>query len=37
MFTAGQLRQHGIPVRRLPVRFNRVRAGKVKRDTQSRH
>jgi hypothetical protein len=37
MFTAGHLRQHGIPVRRWAVRFNRVRAGKVKRDTQSRH
>ena len=37
MFTAGHLRQHAIPVRRLPVRFNRVRAGKIKKDTQSRH
>ena len=37
MFTAGHLRQHAIPVRRLHVRFNRVRAGKIKRDTQSRH
>ena len=37
MFTAGHLRQHGIPVRRLPVRFNRVRAGKIKKDTDSRH
>ncbi len=37
MFTAGHLRQSGIAVRRLPVRFNRVRAGKVKRDTQGRH
>ena len=37
MFTAGHLRQHAIPVRRVHVRFNRVRAGKIKRDTQSRH
>jgi hypothetical protein len=37
MFTAGHLRQHVIPVRRLHVRFNRVRTGKIKRDTQSRH
>ncbi len=37
MFTAGHLRAHGIAVRRLAVRFNRVRAGKVKRDTDSRH
>ena len=37
MFTAGHLRQHGIPTRRLAVKFNRVRAGKVKRDTASRH
>ncbi len=37
MFTAGHLRTHGIAVRRLAVRFNRVRAGKVKRDTDSRH
>jgi hypothetical protein len=32
MFTAGQLRQYGIDVRLLPVRFNRVRAHKVKTD-----
>jgi hypothetical protein len=32
MFTSGQLRQHGIQVRLLPVRFNRVRAHKVKTD-----
>lgn len=32
MFTGGQLRQYGIDVRRLPVRFNRVRAHKVKTD-----
>ena len=37
MFTAGHLRAHGIGVRRLAVRFNRVRAGKVKRDTDGRH
>lgn len=37
MFTAGHLRAHGIPVRRLPVRFNRIRAAKIKRDTDSRH
>ena len=37
MFTAGHLRAHGIAVRRLAVRFNRVRAGKVKRDTDGRH
>jgi hypothetical protein len=37
MFTAGHLRQHGIPTRRLKVRFNRIRAGKIKRDTVSRH
>ena len=37
MFTAGHLRAHGIPVRRLAVRFNRVRAAKIKRDTASRH
>ena len=35
MFTAGQLRQHGISVRRLAVRFNRVRPGKVKHDTST--
>jgi len=32
MFTAGQLRQHGIGVKLLPVRFNRARAHKVKPD-----
>jgi hypothetical protein len=32
MFTGGQLRQYGIDVRLLPVRFNRVRAHKVKTD-----
>jgi hypothetical protein len=37
MFTAGHLRQHGIPTRRLTVRFNRVRAAKIKQDTASRH
>ena len=37
MFTAGHLRQHGIPTRRLPVKFNRVRSGKIKQDTASRH
>ena len=37
MFTAGHLRAHGIAVRRLAVRFNRVRAGKVKWDTAGRH
>ena len=34
MFTAGQLRQHGIGVRLMPVRFNRVRPHKVKTDWQ---
>ena len=37
MFTAGHLRAHGIAVRRLAVRFNRVRVAKIKRDTDSRH
>ncbi len=37
MFTAGHLRANGIALRRLAVRFNRVRAGKVKRDTDGRH
>ncbi len=37
MFTAGHLRAHGIAVRRLAVRFNRVRAGRIKRDTDGRH
>lgn len=32
MFTAGQLRQYGIGVRLIAVRFNRVRAHKVKTD-----
>jgi hypothetical protein len=32
MFTGGQLRQYGIGVRLMPVRFNRVRAHKVKTD-----
>lgn len=32
MFTAGQLRQHGIGVRLMPVRFNRVRGHKIKSD-----
>ena len=32
MFTGGQLRQHGIDVRLLPLQFNRVRAHKVKSD-----
>jgi hypothetical protein len=32
MFTAGHLRQHGIGVKLLPVRFNRVRAHKIKSD-----
>jgi hypothetical protein len=32
MFTGGQLRQHGIGVRLMPVRFNRVRAHKIKTD-----
>ena len=35
MFTAGQLRQHGIGVRLMPVRFNRVRAHKVKHDWEA--
>jgi len=35
MFTAGQLRRHGIPVRRLAVRFNRVRPHKIKSDTST--
>jgi hypothetical protein len=32
MFTAGQLRHYGIDVRLMPVRFNRVRANKIKTD-----
>jgi hypothetical protein len=32
MFTAGHLRQHGIGVKLLPMRFNRVRAHKIKFD-----
>jgi hypothetical protein len=32
MFTSGQLRQYGVHVRLLPVRFNRVRANKIKTD-----
>ena len=32
MFTAGQLRQYGIAVKLLPVRFNRVRTHKIKSD-----
>lgn len=37
MFTAGHLRRHGIPTRRLAVKFNRIRSGKIKQDTASRH
>ncbi|MFZ7125078.1 MAG: hypothetical protein ACOWWM_02850 [Desulfobacterales bacterium] len=33
MFTAGHLREHGIGVRLIPVRFNRVRDHKIKQDT----
>jgi hypothetical protein len=36
MFTGGQLRQYGVSMRLLPVRFNRVRDGKVKQDTGRR-
>jgi hypothetical protein len=32
MFTAGHLRQHGIGVKLLPIRFNRVRTHKIKPD-----
>ncbi len=32
MFTAGHLRHHGIALRTLPVRFNRVRGDRVSRD-----
>jgi hypothetical protein len=35
MFTAGHLRQHGIGVKLLPVRFNRVRAHKIKSDWEN--
>jgi hypothetical protein len=34
MFTAGQLRMHGIRVRQAPFRFNRVREGRVKTDVE---
>ncbi|MBI5589296.1 MAG: hypothetical protein HY881_02315 [Deltaproteobacteria bacterium] len=32
MFTSGQLRNHGIPVRPYPFRFNRARDNKIKND-----
>ena len=32
MFTSGQLRNHGIPVRPFPFRFNRVRGSRIKND-----
>jgi len=32
MFTSGQLRNHGIPVRPHPFRFNRVRGSRIKND-----
>lgn len=36
MFTAGHLRQYGIDMRLLSVRFNRVREDKIKKDTDRR-
>ena len=32
MFTSGQLRNHGIPVRPYPFRFNRARSNRIKND-----
>ncbi len=37
MFTAGQLRRYGIPVRLMPVRFNRVRVHKIESDWQDHY
>ncbi len=36
MFTGGHLREHGVPIRLIPVRFNRVRGPRVKNDTADR-
>jgi hypothetical protein len=32
MFTSGQLRNHNVPVRPYPFRFNRARCGRIKND-----